>query len=471
MVTMTILNKLHTRIMLPFMALFVAIGLGAFLVNRYYMGELIDERIAIQTDRISRLISDSQFILNPAYLSRLRRVVDCDIIIFNAEGAVTATTLGTDVLQTLERTAAPQLVFGILDADTNRGLFQRTVIVDRKSHLLTARLLKTGQNIGETMMLWVLSPMNDAEEAKSAVTRYMVIMGVCGVLVTVAIGFLIARSVTRPVSDLVAVTEEIADGRFDRTIAPPSVGELAQLTDAINRMSARLTDFEHQVAAASRLAAAGKVTAAMSHEIRNPLSSIKMLTQLLRDRPDTVAEARVLIQAMLEEITRVERIVGDLSGLMRPSELDLKPNDIQALIREIATVIAPKLEHRKISLNTSSETMAPLLTLDRDKVKQVFWNLLLNAMESMPQGGCIDICTRTVESPPEFQVVIQDEGGGLKETDLETVFAPFFTTKPEGLGLGLSTSREIMERHGGRLVLENRKSGGARAIACFPVKV
>jgi signal transduction histidine kinase len=461
-------NRLHNRIMLPFMALFLAVNLAPLLLNRYYIGKIIDQRIAVQTDRISRLISNSEFVLNPAYLSRLRNVIDSDIIVFDRAGKVAATTVQGPMRMHLESQVAPNHISALLKNEAE-SLYQQVVRLDHQTFMLTARLLGKATGTDKRMMLWVISPMSDAQAAKSSLAVEMGPVCLGGILIMFVFGHLIAGSVTKPVSNLVAVTQEMADGYFNHKAMLPSVEELRQLSLSINMMSEKLAGFEKQVALSSRLAAAGKVTAAMSHEIRNPLSSVKMLAQLLRDKPNIEAENGEIIKSMLEEILRVERIVEDLSGLARPSKLVRQVHDIRKVIQEILPVIEPKLTHRKIDIEFDPEPALPEILMDKDKIKQVLWNVLLNAMESMPQGGKVKISVRTNGKQDRLHVSIEDEGGGIDDTHAEEMFTPFYTTKPEGLGLGLSTSKEIMAGHDGELILENRKDGGVRAVMTLPL--
>jgi len=212
------------------------------------------------------------------------------------------------------------------------------------------------------------------------------------------------------------------------------------------------------------------VTAGIAHEIRNPLSSIKMMTQLLRNRLTQEPENTKLVESLLEEIGRVERIVKDLTDLMRPSELSLDVQDINDLIEEILAVILPRLAHRKIRVKKNLELSLPGIRIDKDKIKQVIWNLLLNAMDSMPDGGVIKVIARENRLAQRIEVVIEDEGDGINKETLDNIFAHFFTTKPEGLGLGLSTSREIVESHKGRLTVKNMEEKGVRATISLPTE-
>jgi len=341
--------------------------------------------------------------------------------------------------------------------------------IDQHTFMLTARLLDQAAGLDKRLMLWVISPMSDAQAAKSSLAVQMGLVCIGGILMMFVIGHLIARSVTEPVGNLVTVTQEVADGHFDHKAMLPPVAELRQLALSVNMMSTKLAGFEKQVALSSRLAAAGKVTAAMSHEIRNPLSSIKMLAQLLRDRPTIATEDRKIIQSMLEEILRVERIVEDLSGLARPSSLMRRSQDIRNVIQEILTVIEPKMAHRKIEIEFDCRPDIPEVSIDKDRIKQVLWNLLLNAMESMPQGGKAKISACLNGDRHQLHISVEDEGCGFDDAHVEELFTPFYTTKPEGLGVGLATSREIMAGHGGELVLKKRGDKGVRAVMTLPL--
>ncbi|MBC2711705.1 MAG: HAMP domain-containing protein [Desulfosarcina sp.] len=461
-------NRLHLRIMLPFVGLILAVGVISLLLSRHTLGRLMDQRLEVQSQRISRVLSNAQFVFNPIYLEKLRDAIDSDIVVFAGDGTVKATTLDSETLGQIAITVDPVRLFGQL-AEAPQDTLQRTVSAGRRPFLITARILPNPTDSEQRMMLWVLADMADAKALLSSFTARILLVGAGGILLVLILGYLIARSVSRPVDDLVAVTGEIADGRFERQADLPSVAELRVLAQSVNTMSHKLADYREQAARSSRLAAAGKITAAMAHEIKNPLSSIKMLAQLLRDRLDKTPENREIVRSILEEIVRLERIVGDLSNRLRPTAIKPVKTDLNRLIDQLIPVIRPKLAHRKITVRTDSQDDLPQLTLDPDKVKQVLWNLLLNAMESMPAGGAVTVRT-LLEPAGHACICVEDEGGGIDNAHRDALFDPFFTTKPEGLGLGLSTSREIITAHGGTLTLENMTPAGVRATIALPLQ-
>ncbi len=461
-------NRLHLRIMLPFVGLILAVGGISMLMSRHTLGRLMDRRLEVQSQRISRVLSNAQFVFNPVYLEKLRDAIDSDIVVFAGDGTIKATTLDSETLGRIAGSVDPARLFGQL-AGASQDMLQRTVSMGRRPFLITARILPNPADSEPRMMLWVLADMADAAALLSAFTARMILVGAGGIFLVLMLGYLIARSVSRPVDDLVAVTGEIADGRFDRQADLPAVAELRGLALAVNAMSRKLGDYRDQVARSSRLAAAGKITAAMAHEIKNPLSSIKMLAQLLRDRLEDTPKNREIVQSILEEIVRLERIVGDLSNRLRPTAITPVKTDLNRLIEQLIPVIRPKLVHRKTTLRTDYQDDLPQLTIDPDKLKQVLWNLLLNAMESMPAGGAVTVRTR-LDPAGHACICVEDEGAGFDDVQGDRLFDPFFTTKPEGLGLGLSTSREIITTHGGSLTLENITPAGVRATIVLPLQ-
>ena len=455
--------------MLPFLVLFLMVSLISLLLNRLYISRLMDERISRQTDRISRVLSNSEFVFNPIYLNKLKDIIEGDVIVFEKSGKIAVSTLSEKALSNFSKEINTDRLFSLLQKGEEKAV-QKALNKSKYPFLLIARPLFLPAHPKKEMILCILSPLADVLNVKAKIANRMFLVGFFGLLLTLLFGYIISRSVARPIKELVVVTGEIANGNFESKAPLPSIEEIRMLASSINAMTDKLRKYEKQVVRSSQLAAAGKVTAAMAHEIRNPLSSIKMMTQLLRNRLMPEPENTKLVESLLEEIGRVERIVKDLTDFMRPSELSLDIHDINDLIEEILPVIEPRLAHRKISMKKNLEPSLPGILIDKDKIKQVIWNLVLNAMDSMPDGGVIRVSARENTLAHRLEVIIEDEGYGINKETLDNIFAHFFTTKPEGLGLGLSTSREIVESHKGSLTVENRDEKGVRATISLPAE-
>lgn len=461
-------HKLYARIYLPFLALFLVVSLISLLLNRHYISKLMDKRISAQTERISKILSNSEFVLNPIYLKRLQDVIDGEIIIFAENAEVVVSTLPDKVLPRFKTKIEAGRIFSILKENQQKPS-QIIIKQGLTTYLATARIVSYPVQPAKKMLLCFISPLTDVISIKTTITRLMLLVSSAGIFLLIIFGYFISRTITKPVTNLAAFTREIANGHFDQKVALPAIDELKLLAFSINIMTEKLAAYEKQVAASSRLAAAGKITAAMAHEFKNPLSSIKMLSQLLRDSSELGRSEIELVNALLEEITRLERIVNDLTGLIRPAEFKFKSCNLNSIIQKTMQLIEPKLAHRKIVLSARLAKQLPAIKCDSDKIKQVIWNILLNAMESMSGSGVIIIKTIWHKAENQVIMVVKDEGSGVAENLRESVFNQFYSNKPEGLGLGLSISLEIMETHGGCIKLTNRTYKGTNAVISFPV--
>jgi signal transduction histidine kinase len=176
-----------------------------------------------------------------------------------------------------------------------------------------------------------------------------------------------------------------------------------------------------------------------------------------------------MLGSLVKEIDRLDRIIQELIERTNPGELSRTWNDLNEIISEVLQVVEESLHAQQISIEQNPSRDLPEIFLDRKKIKGVIWNLVLNAMEAMPKGGKLIFVTGIVDKA-SVKISIEDTGPGIVVDDTERLFQPFFTTKPEGVGLGLTMSRKIVEKHGGHLRLSNRSEGGTRAGVILPVK-
>lgn len=229
---------------------------------------------------------------------------------------------------------------------------------------------------------------------------------------------------------------------------------------------ARRKELEEEVRKAERLAALGRLSAGVAHEIRNPLAGIRTTTEILRGRLSRDAELVRFADVILEETERLDRIVGSLLQFARPAPPRRQAIRPDELLERALRLAAGRASERGVRLRHEAGADVPELEGDRDQLLQVLLNLLLNAVDATPQGGEVVVAART--DPDEVRLVVEDGGEGVPAGLRERVFDPFFTTKPGGTGLGLSISQNILRQHGGRLRLERPDGGRSRAIATLP---
>ncbi len=230
-----------------------------------------------------------------------------------------------------------------------------------------------------------------------------------------------------------------------------------------------VTDLEglrEEVEKNRRLAAVGNLAAGVAHEIRNPLSSLKGFATYFRQRYGDMAEDRQAAEIMVQEVDRLNRVVGQLLDFARPQVPAKREVALETIVAESLALVAGEAAKRGIAVQ--SDLQGGLrATVDPDQLRQVFLNLYLNALASMEEGGTLDVRLRR-DPTGAARIAIADTGAGIAPEDLSRVFDPYFTTKPSGTGLGLPVAQKIVEAHGGRIVLESAPGQGTTATVVLP---
>ncbi len=216
---------------------------------------------------------------------------------------------------------------------------------------------------------------------------------------------------------------------------------------------------EAQVSRADRLATLGELMAGVAHEIRNPLTSIQGFLQYFQ-QAGTDEERATYIPLMLREANRMNHIIESLLYFARPCEATISPTNICRVLEEVVMLIQNRAAKQNIVFHLDLNEKLPLLELDEEQFKQVFLNLLINAVQALEQGGRISVRAHFLPERDEAEVVIADSGPGIPAEKREKVFDPFFTTKRAGTGLGMSVVQRIVLAQGGQIYLEDNPGGG-----------
>jgi signal transduction histidine kinase len=226
-----------------------------------------------------------------------------------------------------------------------------------------------------------------------------------------------------------------------------------------------------RVRLADRLAALGELSAAIAHEIRTPLASICGSVEMLRDSLEVRGENLKLLDLVAKESDRLKNIIDHFLEFARSKPSRLRDVPLNSVLAEVVFLVK---HHPAFHSGIGVEIEAPAVVrawVDEETVKQVFYNLALNAVEALPDGGRLRISLDS--SPSEgagFAVVaFEDDGAGIEESDLGQVFEPFFTRKSTGTGLGLAISSKIVEEHGGRIELRSNRGRGTVATVYLPL--
>jgi two-component system sensor histidine kinase HydH len=230
---------------------------------------------------------------------------------------------------------------------------------------------------------------------------------------------------------------------------------------------------QEESARQERLAALGGMAAVLAHEIRNPLGAIKGLAQFLAEKGAADSRQAQMTQAIAGEATRLERLVNDLLTYARPRPPKREAVDLTGSLREVVGLVQPMAASAGATLRLQVPDGAVAVEADAEQMKQLFTNLVLNALQAMPHGGVVTIDVRASrDGGPggHIDIDVQDEGCGIPEADRPHVFDPFFTTRTKGTGLGLAICRQIAEAHGGTIRLHATGSQGTTIVVTLPRK-
>lgn len=226
-----------------------------------------------------------------------------------------------------------------------------------------------------------------------------------------------------------------------------------------------LTEVHEELRRKEKLAVIGQMAAAIGHEIRNPLSSLKGFTQLQQERyPNT----NDFYPIMIQEIDRINSIVNDLMTLGKPKEIKFSKANIEEIIAYTLSITQQQAERQGVSVETTMAGPLPPIDCDGKQLKQVFINLIKNAIESMPDGGKIKVKVKVIEGNKMY-ISIKDEGCGIDGENLFNLGEPFYTTKKDGTGLGLMVTNQIIKDHKGHIKFDSSQVNGTKVTVILPI--
>ncbi|HVX11110.1 MAG TPA: ATP-binding protein [Pirellulales bacterium] len=342
----------------------------------------------------------------------------------------------------------------------------------------------------------------------------LLLLGVCGSAAGLLAGFGIARGVSRSIVQL-SIPVHGAAGKLNEVVGPITLSTsagfeeletaLGAMADHIGTVVERLEQREREVLRGEQLAAVGQLAAGIAHELRNPLMAIKILVQAAGDRGDGSLRGRDLA-VVEEEIGRLEGSIQALLDFARPPEPAKRASDLRHLIGQTVDLVSARAEQQRVSIVSHTPATPAVVEVDGGQIRQVLLNLLLNALDALPDGGLVQIDIESVPcrgpeteggagaalhgrlaapsnlptavepGPSSFMepldggyvVRVADDGVGLPADLGDRIFEPFISTKETGTGLGLPICRRIIEAHGGKIGAVTGSAGGAEFTIWLP---
>jgi signal transduction histidine kinase len=308
--------------------------------------------------------------------------------------------------------------------------------------------------------------LDQARERERMALGVLVALAVLTLLVGLLM-LLYARRVLRPLRAVTERAQAVARGDLSSREPLGSRDELGELSVTFESMVTAIGRANEQLRAGERLATIGKMAAHVTHEIRNPLSSIALNLELLEEEiPSHEAESRSLVRAISREVERLSALSGQYLSMAKSQPPRLEAESLGELVEEACEFMRADLARHGVTLELEVPDEALTARVDEAQIKQALFNLVRNAREAMQGGGVVRV---SVSSAPEVvRVVVEDQGPGIDPDVAERLFDPFFTTKGHGTGLGLSVTRQIVAAHGGTIRHEARPGGGSRFVLSLP---
>ena len=401
------------------------------------------------------------------------------------------------------RASQPELVGRVLDRDRlSRYLDQpeSTVAGLQENGRLIQSVVKKIRNRSECFpchgsrvtvngVLHVDMSFRQTEEQIAEMERSALWM----MLITAAVlatggAILMVRLVERPVAGLIQAMAKVEGGDLEARADLGTRDELGRLADSFNTMVEKLKaaraeiEVYHQdrLARAEHLATLGEMAASLAHEIKNPLAGIAGAVQVMADELPEADSHKEIMHEILTQVHRLDRTVQDLLAFARPGKPDVEPCDVHQVLDRVLILLAEDPEAKQMRVVRAYQPGIPRVHADGKQLRQVFLNLILNAVQAMPAGGQITLQTAVRdgsgadgEEPsahgPMVEVAVTDTGPGIPSSVLKDIFTPFVTTKRRGTGLGLSVSRRIVEDHGGWITAESPAGQGATFRVFLPL--
>jgi signal transduction histidine kinase len=478
----------------------IIIGLSIFALIFFAGGIYIVSTIEKATSTLDRLIRLHQVeILREQLLTDARRV-QADLAF---KGTHYARELDTVVLHVLELGNQAQSCLGChhseeITAKITDLIQQVRNYKDALSRVLTIRANTARLEVEERRAVDVGQELVDQLTTMTALTRarldqrtrsslqaigemksVLFVLISIGPILAIGLAVIFIKGFTRPVKLLLQATRRVKGGDLSVRIQGLQ-DEFGEVAASFNEMTASLNEQMQNMQRAEHLKMVGEMAAGLVHEVKNPLAGIKASIQILLQEGNVPKEDRMILTAVLGEVNRIDSLMKGLLDFARPPKPQFMPVDMNSVVESSITLSLPYSSvasgsRKAIEIIKHLDSGLPMVMADPGQMQQVLLNLLMNAVEAMPEGGTLTVST---SGNPEngtsgdieraIQIKISDTGKGINEETRKKIFQPFFTTKRKGTGLGLAVTKRFIEMHSGTISVDQTPGGGTTFRILLP---
>jgi signal transduction histidine kinase len=471
---------LRAKLLVMMISLLLLSLSALFTLHLYGEAQLLAQ-VRDYTDELSTAIEvaqqqpagegDNQAVL-AAYVQKLKDLGVQDVSIADEDAVQVSTNpdiVGKRIVTTRKMRGPKQKVIkGVLGLDN-------TAVGPQRTSNLTIPIIVGDRRVGYVVITRYLDDFSNLSAANLA-------SRILATLVVFALGILVSLylswTFSRPLQQLTAAAREVASGNLQTAVAPEGGQEIRSLARTFNEMVARLREqrlLEERLHFAERSTAVGRLASAVAHEIRNPLNFISLSIDHVREKLAPESDAKRpdferILANVKSEIGRLNRLVGDFLAFGKPMRLHTHQCGLEAIVRAVAALVEHKTRDQGIELVLDIEPELPRIIADAELLKTCLLNLMINAVDAMPQGGELRVSVRRGRDSTGDVLLLEvaDTGRGMSSEEIAAAFEPYFSTKETGLGLGLALTHKIVSDHGGSIALESAAGMGTTARIVLP---
>ncbi len=434
-----------------------------------YLSESLDKETSVQSAnanlRNARLRRDKELAAIQKTLGELGKIVDPDSKFDYVRRSVERLQVGVDTLEPRYEHIEQAIARGeTLTSEVISAEVAPLRDAERKVYVQTTELAKYLERVVTEM----LQLLEHNEHLSRRITIYLGLTAVLlGLMVTIWVVITL-----RPLRRLRDAARRVAAGEYGSRIDEKGPAEVKDLARELNSMAHAVEERERELVRSERLAAVGKMAAMITHEVRNPLSSSGLNTELLDDElGENQKEARELVQAIHREVDRLTAITEEYLTFARMPKPKTAPEAVNTLVGSLVGFVRPDLATKGVKLDVDLADGDPIAQIDAAQMRQCLINLVRNASEAVVTkgGGTVTLRTRRATGD-RITIEVQDDGPGIAPEVLPRMFDPFFSTKEGGSGLGLALTQQIVKDHGGDLSVESTVGRGTTFTVSVPAK-
>src|ERR1017187_816958 len=321
----------------------------------------------------------------------------------------------------------------------------------------------TGYESGLLGVLLIGSSRRDLVELEASMLRTAITVAAAGILMGIALSWWATARITRPVRQLAESAGRVAAGDWGATVEVASTDEIGQLAGAFNRMTHELVEQRDRLVQAERVAAWRELARRLAHELKNPLFPLQITVENMQRARESYPEQfdevfRESTGTLLAALANLKQIIGRFSDFAKMPAPEMQPVKLNELAAGTLKLFEPHLAQSRVRANADLDPHLPAVEADPEQMTRVLRNLVLNAIDAMPEGGTLTI--RTVALAGGVRIEVSDTGQGLTPEECERLFTPYYTTKTHGTGLGLAIVQSVVSDHKGRIAVESEKGKG-----------